>query len=386
MNDSYTSFASAKRSPQSEILRQYEILKSNADLVVFLNGVASMVTILNLNRQIVFVNNLTLLTLGLTDIHQVLGKRIGEAFGCQHAFTVNGCGTSPHCSACGAVRSMLDCVSSTEAIEECSLTNDESMATFDLRVHSTFTRLYGEELIICSLFDVSDEKRRNVLEHIFFHDILNTINGISGMAQVLQKVPPEKQSVYLSHLTRLLKSLVDEVNSHRILTMAERNEYKTAEHHLRSLDFITEEIEIYRQVAATDSKIIKITEDSENHEFVTDRILLSRVLGNMLKNALEAESNGATIEIGVRKGDDRYLHFYVYNDSVIPPKNQLQIFNRSFSTKGEGRGLGTYSMKLLTEKYLNGMIDFVSESGKGTFFTVKLPVLESDNAPAPESK
>ncbi len=317
---------------------------------------------------------------GVTDIHEVLGKRLGELFGCQYAFAVNGCGTSPHCSACGAVRTMLACAKEQVSIDECSLTNDEAKVTFDLRVHSTYTNVYGEDFIICSLFDIGSEKRRGVMERIFFHDIMNTINGISGIAHILNKLEPEKQPIYMSYLTRLLNTLTDEINSHRVLTMAEKDEYRPACHSIMSLDFVTEEVEKYTQQAALDAKEIRITGDSENHTFVTDKTLLSRVLSNMIKNALEAESAGAIIEVGVRKGDDNYLHFHVHNDSIISQRDSLQVFNRSFSTKGENRGLGTYSMKLLTEKYLNGIIGFVSEPDKGTTFTAKIP------GPKPESK
>jgi sensor histidine kinase regulating citrate/malate metabolism len=53
---------------------------------------------------------------------------------------------------------------------------------------------------------------------------------------------------------------------------------------------------------------------------------------------------------------------------------QLQIFVRSYSTKGKGRGLGTYAMKLFTEKYLGGRIDFESRPETGTTFRVELPL------------
>ena len=366
-------FAFAERSPQSEILRQYKIVADNKDLVIFLNGVASMVSVLNTNRQIVFVNKQILDMVGATDIHQALGKRLGELFGCRHAFTVNGCGTSLHCSACDAVRTMLVCTKEKVSIDECSLTNDDTKVTFDLRVHSTYTNVYGEDFIICSLFDISNEKRRGVMERIFFHDVMNTINGISGLAQVLHKVAPEKQSLYMSHLRRLLRSLTEEIDSHRVLTMAEKDEYRPARHELFSLDFVTEEVEKYQQQAALEAKEVRIIDHSENHRFVSDKILLSRVLSNMIKNALEAESAGAVIEIGVHKGDDGYLYFRVRNECVMSERNKLQVFHRSFSTKGENRGLGTYSMKLLTEKYLNGMISFVSEQNEGTVFTAKIP-------------
>lgn len=57
----------------------------------------------------------------------------------------------------------------------------------------------------------------------------------------------------------------------------------------------------------------------------------------------------------------------------MPDEVKLQIFQRSFSTKGRGRGIGTYSIKLFTEKYLEGKVSFTSKEGEGTVFTVELP-------------
>ncbi|MPN46151.1 hypothetical protein SDC9_193734 [bioreactor metagenome] len=57
----------------------------------------------------------------------------------------------------------------------------------------------------------------------------------------------------------------------------------------------------------------------------------------------------------------------------MPPDSQLQIFNRSFSTKGDGRGLGTYSIRLLGEKYLKGHVGFTSNKNDGTTFFIRLP-------------
>jgi sensor histidine kinase regulating citrate/malate metabolism len=60
---------------------------------------------------------------------------------------------------------------------------------------------------------------------------------------------------------------------------------------------------------------------------------------------------------------------------VIPSVAQKQIFQRSFSTKGSNRGLGTYSMKLLGENYLKGAVDFESDEEDRTTFYVKLPLV-----------
>ena len=248
------------------------------------------------------------------------------------------------------------------------------METFDLRVHSTYSNVYGEEFIICSIFDISNEKRRGVMERIFFHDIMNTINGISGIAHVLPMIEPEKQANYFSFLSRLTQSLVDDILSHRLLNMAEKNEYNMAQHQISSLDFVREEVEKYRKIASLEAKEVQITDDSENNDIITDKILLACVLGNMIKNALEAESAGALIKVSVLMNDKGFLTISVKNDTVIGETDRLLVFNRSFSTKSDKRGLGTYAMKLFTEKYLNGTISLESLEGKGTTFTVQIPV------------
>ena len=63
----------------------------------------------------------------------------------------------------------------------------------------------------------------------------------------------------------------------------------------------------------------------------------------------------------------------------LPPateisRRRLAPTGASFSTKGDpGRGIGTHSVKLLTEKYLNGEVRFVSRPGEGTTFRVTVP-------------
>jgi hypothetical protein len=104
----------------------------------------------------------------------------------------------------------------------------------------------------------------------------------------------------------------------------------------------------------------------------SDKRLLSRVLGNLIKNALEASMPGQTVTVSVNGGGTPA--FCVHNESAIPEEVQTQIFHRSFSTKeGVGRGVGTYSAKLLTESYLAGTVEFRSTATEGTTFTVRLP-------------
>jgi signal transduction histidine kinase len=110
----------------------------------------------------------------------------------------------------------------------------------------------------------------------------------------------------------------------------------------------------------------------EELDLVSDRVLLRRVVTNMLKNAAEA-SGGQTVHIRTaRQGDG--IAIEVRNSGYMSREVQLQLFKRSFSTKGEGRGYGTYGMKLFGERYLKGKIRFVSTPESGTAFTFLLPL------------
>jgi signal transduction histidine kinase len=105
-------------------------------------------------------------------------------------------------------------------------------------------------------------------------------------------------------------------------------------------------------------------------------VLLRRVLTNLVKNALEACATGETVTLGAGYDvESDAVWFKVHNPAVMPRKVQQQVFTRSFSTKGSGRGLGTYSIRLITEQYLAGRVSFVSAPEVGTTFTVRYPRL-----------
>ncbi|WDP85964.1 MAG: sensor histidine kinase [Desulfobacter sp.] len=84
---------------------------------------------------------------------------------------------------------------------------------------------------------------------------------------------------------------------------------------------------------------------------------MSRILGNMVINALEATPENGEIKIELEAGVNGQMIWRVWNQSPIPKPIQKRIFQRYFSSKeGNGRGLGTYSMKLFGESYLKAVV------------------------------
>lgn len=84
------------------------------------------------------------------------------------------------------------------------------------------------------------------------------------------------------------------------------------------------------------------------------------VIINLCKNALEGAPMDGSVTTGIENCSDN-ITFWVKNDQVMSEEVQMQLFQRSFSTKGIGRGIGTYSIRLLTENYLKGKIIFSAE-------------------------
>jgi Signal transduction histidine kinase len=120
-------------------------------------------------------------------------------------------------------------------------------------------------------------------------------------------------------------------------------------------------------------KDIEINIPGHDFNIETDQRLIEIVLFNMLINALEATKMGGNVILDLEYDDD-YVVFSVNNDGVIDDEIKENIFVYGFTTKGRGRGSGTYGMKLLGENYLNGEVWFETNQKKGTTFYFKIPI------------
>jgi signal transduction histidine kinase len=129
----------------------------------------------------------------------------------------------------------------------------------------------------------------------------------------------------------------------------------------------------YQAHEVAQGRLIAIDSATQYVTFTSDPVLIERVLGNLVKNALEASQPGQTVTLSCYTTTDERVAFTVHNDGTMPRDVQLQMFQRSFSTKGEGRGIGSYSVKLFTERYLQGTAAFTTSADAGTTFTVSYP-------------
>jgi signal transduction histidine kinase len=374
-----TAFAPPERDDADAIWRQRQVFISDPLAMTMLESMPGPAAVLNTRRQIIVANRQFLQVLGMAEADGVLSRRPGEVLGCVHATErPGGCGTSEHCVNCGAVGAILAALQSGwEATRECRICtrSEAGGGALDFRVKASPLSVDGSGFVVLALQDISSEKRRLVLERVFFHDVLNVCGGVNGLAELLltEGLDPETERKFKRDVHQLSSVVIDEITSHRQMLAAERGELKVVLDDVSIRDVLDEVVALYRHHHVAEGRGLRVA-SCDRLWLRTDATLLRRVLGNLVKNALEAVPPGGVVTVSAR-GDGDEVRFSVHNPGLVPEHVRLQVFQRSFSTKGgEGRGVGTYSVKLFGERHLGGRVAFTSDEVGGTCFSVTLPV------------
>lgn len=381
--DRDTDFAPSERATAEQLARDNTAVLKETSAMAWADQIPQMLVLLNAQRQIVYANRWFLEVIAedvenSAPVPDYVGKRPGEAIGCIHAAEgPGGCGTTRFCRTCGAVKAILAAQQLQRSVaDECRIIRHTraGQEALDLRVTASPVEVDHKPFQLFTLTDISHEKRREVLERIFFHDILNTAGAVQGIAALLQETdrwePEIREMVDL--LNQASDELIEEIQAQRNLAAAERGDLRVAPALVDTLDLVKRGVQAFKPRADRDGKMVAVDPATADAKLQTDPVLLGRVLQNLLKNAVEASAAGQRVTVGCRDLGDR-VEFWVHNPAVMETDVQLQVFQRSFSTKGAGRGLGTHSVKLLTERYLKGSVAFTSTADGGTEFRVTYP-------------
>jgi hypothetical protein len=372
-------YAPAERNPIELVKEDFIFIRNIEYIEKIINSLPYFGAILNDKRQIVFSNDMLLEMFELSSIENILGKRHGELFNCINVDPLTGgCGASLKCSACGILNGILEAQKKNiKIVVESRLTTlkDGIQTAYDYKVTAAPFDWNDKKYYLLSLVDISDEKRRKALERIFFHDVINKTGSMYGFIDLLKiEKNPERIHQFIHFLDLISKDLNDEILMQRDLLSAENGELKIKIDKVSSLGLIENSKNQIKLHEVAKGKDILIAAESESFVVSTDEVILRRILMNMLKNALEASKIGEIIYIGCKESND-FCKFWVHNNSIMPEEVKYQVFQRSYSTKGINRGLGSYSMKLLGENYLKGKVGFTSSAGEGTNFFIELPKL-----------
>jgi signal transduction histidine kinase len=135
--------------------------------------------------------------------------------------------------------------------------------------------------------------------------------------------------------------------------------------------------------------VVELTMDLFNEEYVhfkaeegeiiskIDRTQLIRIITNLVKNAIQAipeQQENKAVAVTIKKESNNVIITVADNGMGIATEDFNRIFEPKFTTKSSGMGLGLSIIKNIIENY-NGTITVESRKGKGTTFTVSLPII-----------
>jgi PAS domain S-box-containing protein len=242
---------------------------------------------------------------------------------------------------------------------------------------------------IMTLRNVSERKRldelRQSAERIMRHDLRNALNGILGFGTLLstdQSLDPEqRENARLIEQSAML--MTDQIDAYLYLQAIERGAFHpklVPVDLLPILDYAMEMLASLAQGQNVRCQVLwnnGLVKDGDRCEILGIKALLSGMMINLIKNALEAAPFGSMVTVRIDR--EKNVVFSVHNFGVIPLEIRSRFFTQYVSYgKKKGSGLGTYGARLVAEA-LGGTISFTTSEEQGTTVRVEFP------APAPLS-
>lgn len=368
-----TYFLSPQRLEVGDLASDIRAVCSHPVVTEVMKSMNAVILVLNPHRQIVAANETFTAMLGTSSLPELLGLRPGEAVRCRHSFDApGGCGTNRACQNCAAVRTVKESQDTNSTVrKECTLSILDHTGADDtlvLDVHAAPLLLNDEPYTLVTMLDIRMQKHRETLQRTFFHDILNSIGGLTGICHILETTegPPDKAMLALAKTTA--EYLAEAVYSQRDLLAMEDGSYHSEKEPCQVAGLFAKIKSLVSMTGLLTRRNLVFENPTPNAVIEIDSTLLIRVLVNMIKNALEAVLPNETVTVRFLNTPDA-VQFEVLNPGEIPEAAALRIFEKHYSTKGgTGRGIGTWSMKLLGERYLRGQVGFDSDGGKTRFY------------------
>jgi len=203
------------------------------------------------------------------------------------------------------------------------------------------------------------------------HDLRNPLTGIRGATYYLKMKWDSKLDKKSKEMLDLIESDVEYSNKivNDLLDFSKQIQLQQGIINIKSLvNELLSKTKVPKKV-----KVINLTK--KTHRACLDADLMKRVFKNLIKNAFDAMPNGGTLAIKSEKAGDFIKIFVQDTGEGIPKQNLGKMFMPLFTTKAKGVGLGLPICKRLVEAH-GGTITVESEEGKGTCFTITVPISE----------
>ncbi len=247
---------------------------------------------------------------------------------------------------------------------------------------------FQDQMLIGKLINISDlttiinteNIRRDFVSNVT-HELKTPLTAISGFVETLKSnddIPKETQKRFLSIIEEETKRLNELIEDVLTLSFIEQNLDIKAEriNLIKVLEDIIFKLENIAVIKRIDLKLIS---EEKNIFIQSNKYSLTRIFINIIDNSIKYSPEGESIEIKVSYNEGKVVVTVSDNGRGISKEDMPRIFERFYrvdksrTRKEKGTGLGLAIVKHLT-KSIGGEIDLKSELGKGTDFSIILPI------------
>ena len=213
------------------------------------------------------------------------------------------------------------------------------------------------------------------------HEVRNPIAAIELNAEMLGDIVGEHQGPEMDEAASLLTAIREQVTALDALT----EEYLAFARFPRPQfeeDSVNEMVaavaEFVRPLATRQGISVRLETDPTVPPMAIDRSLLRQAVLNLVKNGLEALSQGGVLTATTRCLDDTVEISVSDTGPSIPLEVGQRLFEQFFTTKPQGTGLGLSISRQIVEEH-GGRMSWGSTPGSGTSFTISLPIKRAEH-------
>jgi PAS domain S-box-containing protein len=216
----------------------------------------------------------------------------------------------------------------------------------------------------------------SIASHEFRTPLSTVLSSASLVAQYKERGDYNKIDKHIQRIKSSVNHLTSILNDFLSLGKLEEGRVDVILELIHVPEFL-EEIQEELKPILKEGQEIKIDCLLPENTFITDRRLLRNILFNLISNASKYSGTGKTIYLNCTNADN-FLELKVRDEGIGIPQNEIKhLFERFFRasnvTNIQGTGLGLNIVNRYVD-LLKGKIDFSSEEGKGSIFTITLPI------------
>ncbi|MDD6252503.1 MAG: HAMP domain-containing sensor histidine kinase [Bacteroidales bacterium] len=217
----------------------------------------------------------------------------------------------------------------------------------------------------------NEEESWSKLIRVLTHEIMNTVSPIASLSDALSKSvggagehPGIDIKSGLETISSSSRNLIKFVESYRELAGVARPVKKA----LMVDELVGNVLELTREDCIAASCTCTYKASDEDILIYADESQISRILINLIKNAVQAGAHNISIVAGIDEDEQTFIN--VTNDGApISPSSRDQIFIPFYTTKANGSGIGLSLSRQIMLAH-NGRLDLTRSDSSGTRFTL----------------